>query len=217
MTTNINQSKPTTNDLLDAIKRSGYLLETEIVEKLSSANFFVESNQVIKDPITGKSREIDLVAEYDTIINSRDNRINIKAYARIIFVFELKNNPYPMVMMTGLKWSPNIVLDEALREVITETNSARISYDESYCEHLKIYEEEGVFTQYCTFKKKKEGGKNADFMAWHPEEFHDGLMKIIQYCDEQIEDWDAPKQGKILRDYLYLPVRVPQKLVRAKV
>ncbi len=56
--------KPDNDEMIDAIKRSGYLLESLISKYLSQSGFFVESNQVIVDPYTGKSREIDLVAEY---------------------------------------------------------------------------------------------------------------------------------------------------------
>jgi hypothetical protein len=55
------QSKILKNDLIEAIKRSGYLLESEIASILARSNFFIESNQVIEDPVTGKSREIDLI------------------------------------------------------------------------------------------------------------------------------------------------------------
>lgn len=57
-------AKITTKEMLDALNRSGYLLESEISRILDDAGFFIESNQVVEDPITGKSREIDLVAEY---------------------------------------------------------------------------------------------------------------------------------------------------------
>jgi hypothetical protein len=52
----------TKKEMLDALGRSGYLLESEIAKTLSHAGFFIESNQVIEDPITGKNREIDLIS-----------------------------------------------------------------------------------------------------------------------------------------------------------
>jgi len=37
-------------EIIAALERSGYLLESEISKKLSDAGFFIETNQAIKDP-----------------------------------------------------------------------------------------------------------------------------------------------------------------------
>jgi hypothetical protein len=52
------------NEVLECLERSGYLLESKIVRALTDQGYFVEPNQVVRDPRTGKSREIDLIAEY---------------------------------------------------------------------------------------------------------------------------------------------------------
>jgi hypothetical protein len=193
-----------TGEMLGAISRSGYLLESQISELLTSMKFFVETNQSIQDPSTGKSREIDLLAEY---YEYQEN--NNGVLAKIKFVFEAKNNPYPMVMITELKPTPNIEPWEAFREVITETeNSKRLSIDDRFFGKLNGYDVGGIFTQYCSFKRKKDSGNNSELMAWHPDEFHEALMKIVQYCDDQVESWEDRTVGKWFRDILYLPVLV---------
>ena len=74
------------SEMLEALKRSGYLLESEISAFLANQGFFVETNQVIEDPITGKSREIDLIAEY---YEYKQDRSSYKCASGIKFVFEI--------------------------------------------------------------------------------------------------------------------------------
>ncbi|MCG8528056.1 MAG: hypothetical protein MI748_16860, partial [Opitutales bacterium] len=54
------------SEILECMSRSGYLMEGRIIRSLNEAGFFVEPNQSIIDPETGKSREIDLIAEVDS-------------------------------------------------------------------------------------------------------------------------------------------------------
>jgi hypothetical protein len=203
--THLNDDRIVTNDeMIDAISRSGYLLESQISELLSGAGFFVEANQVIKDPSTGKSREIDLLAEYYSYQEGRDS-----IAAKIKFVFEIKNNTCPMVLMTSLKPTPNIEPWEGLREVVTQSDSTKpLSQDDRFFERLVGYKTDRIFTQYCSFKRKRDVGRNSELMAWHPEEFHEGLMKIIQYCDEEVASWEDRDVSDYFRDFLYLPVLV---------
>jgi hypothetical protein len=57
----------TKEEMLEALNRSGYLMESEIASMLAEFGFFIETNQVIEDKFTGKSREIDLLAEYTSV------------------------------------------------------------------------------------------------------------------------------------------------------
>jgi hypothetical protein len=85
------------DEMLEALSRSGYLLEAEISRKLRELDFFVETNLVIEDPITGKSREIDIAAEY---YDWNSPSIGVRAKAKIEFVFEVKNN-WPCYVWCG--------------------------------------------------------------------------------------------------------------------
>jgi len=40
------------NEILEAIKKSGYLMESEITSKLTNSGFFTVMNEVYQDPIT---------------------------------------------------------------------------------------------------------------------------------------------------------------------
>lgn len=193
----------TKDDLLEAIKRSGYLLESEIANSLAKLGFFVESNQVIEDPITGKSREIDLTAEY----YDRDNRNGIehRACAKVNFVFEIKNNIYPLVLMTRFEFSPNLEIWESVKEIETRPSGITASTD-GYYDRL-LLNNERIFTQYCSFEIKKSGRNKEEFFASHPEQVHSGLSKITQYCEEAIALWEGREEGEeYYRKFLYMPV-----------
>ncbi len=203
MTTSDNDQFPEQNEMIEAIRRSGYLIESQISEMLSNAGFFVETNQVIKDPLTGKSREIDLLAEYYSYQADRSGVV-----AKVKFVFEAKNNPFPLVLLTQFKSTPNIEIWESLREVITQPQSIEYSIEEGFYQALIGDKTDGIFTQYCTFKRKKDS-RESDLMAFHPDELHDSLVKIVQYCDEEFSFWqEREPDHRCFRDFLYLPVVV---------
>lgn len=186
-------------ELLDAIKRSGYLFESEISYKLSREGFFVESNQIVEDPITGKNREIDLLAEYNKYDKKSSDH---KLLSKIKFIFEIKNNIYPLVLMTKFEFSPNVVIWESFKEAITKPDDIEWDGTEGFYWTLSP-DDESLFTQYCSFDRKKG---NKELMASHPEMLYSGLSKITQYCEEQVENWEESENDKYFRDFLYLPV-----------
>lgn len=183
--------------LLQAIKKSGYLMECEIANTLSKDGFFIETNRVIEDPITGKSRELDLIAEY---FDRNAPRIR-NVCAKIEFIFEIKNNIYPLVLMNKYDFSPNIEIWESIKEIQTPLDIAW--RPDSYYDRIPIDDE--LFTQYCSFDKKK--GKAGEIIAKHPEQLHTGLSKIAQYCEEAAESWQerGMESDKYFRKFMYLP------------
>ncbi|OFY99546.1 MAG: hypothetical protein A2491_07040 [Bacteroidetes bacterium RIFOXYC12_FULL_35_7] len=199
----------TENEMLEALKKSGYLLESEISRILVESGFFIESNQVIEDPFTGKSREIDLMAEYHFY---KKNRTNYQAASIIKFVFEIKNNLFPIVLLSKWEFSPNIEDWIGLKEALTIPNDLiNLKYDwtESYYNQL-ILNNEKIFTQYCSFQKKKA---NDDLMALHPDHIHEGLSKITQVCEEMVKLWDKEllydspnKKENFFRHFLFMPI-----------
>lgn len=201
-------AKPTEAEIIESLQRSGYLLESEISKYLSSLGYFVESNLVIKDPITGKSREIDLVAE---CYIPEEEHIEYKVAASIKFVFEIKNNIQPVVLLTDYQYSPNQELYNSLKTIRT----GRIpSFDIDFSDELiPMSNEDGnLYSQYCSFQRKKE---TDELMATHSEEIYSGLAKITQYCEEAIEAWNESEEAAVSGDYdrndydrnfLHLPV-----------
>jgi hypothetical protein len=193
--------EPSENEMLEALDRSGYVLESQISEILSKAGFFVETNQVIKDPITGKNREVDLIAEYYD--NKEQTHLN-KCFSKIHFVFEIKNNSAPVVLLTNFKYSPNIMDWEGLKEQVTIPRGLEYRTYDAFYRQLIHSESFSIYTQYCSFQRKKN---NEELMALHPDNIHEGLSKITQYCEEVTEGRKSIVDANdYLRHFLYLPI-----------
>lgn len=196
--------KFTETEILDSLSRSGYLLESEITKRLVNYGFFVESNLSSLDPLTGKSREIDLFAEnnYDATKKSES-----KCIALVRFIFEIKNNDFPLVLLTKFENSPNSNIWEGFKIAQTIPEKIFDTYYFNDFTHILLYQDESdMFTQYCSFSHKK----NEELMAHHPENLYSSLLKLTQYCEEMIEPWANNKsrhQGdNWFRNFLYLPV-----------
>jgi hypothetical protein len=200
MTKKMKSSESIESMMSEALLRSGYVLESRIVHELVQNGFFVEPNQRILDPITGKSREIDLVAElWDSV--HENLHLNARVCVAVRFVCEAKNNPHPIVLLTELPFSPILETWDSLHEC--RTGFFRDEYlDPSFFHFLT--DGQKPYTQCCSFKPKK-AGKDSEWLAWHPDDFHDDLEKIISYCRlkaKQIEGLNDDYR----RLFLYIPV-----------
>jgi len=199
----------TKKEMLDALDRSGYLLESKIAKDLSQSGFFIESNQVIEDPVTGKNREIDLTAEY----YSENKFLEFKIFPKIKFVFEIKNNIFPVVLLTDFEFSPNIIPEEGLKEALTIPLGINYPWYDSFYKEIIYNRKPLMYTQYCSFHKKKS---NDELMALHPDSLYEGLSKITHYCEQMIKLYDQNlvykasekirKQEKYLRHRLFIPI-----------
>lgn len=162
---------------------------------LASKGYFIESNQALLDPITQKSREIDLVAEYFD-----EHSVTEKLATMSQFVFEIKNNAYPLVLLTKMGFSPDVAIWEGLREAIT-VPVKNLDYNSDFYEELMKIDWD-MFTQYCSFQKKQ--GKD-ELMAIHPDEIYSGISKIVQYCDQAVNRFGS-LEDYVFRHFLFLPV-----------
>ncbi len=183
--------------ILEALSRSGYLFESEISKNLTTKGYFVESNKSIIDKLTGKSREIDLIAEYD---KGFDRDYSQKCSSKIILAFEIKNNSSPLILLTEYQNSINDEIWEAIKSFVTIPNG--LEYYNFDLSESFIYHNPALFTQYCSFQEKK-GSK--DLMASHPDNIHSGIQKITQYCQEQV-NLVEDDENNYLRHWIYLPV-----------
>jgi len=185
----------------EALLRSGYVMESRIIQSLVNKGFFVEPNQRILDPTTGKSREIDLVAELWDSVQAVSDIISKRICVAVHFVCEAKNNPYPLVLLTELPYSPNLATWGSLHEGSTGFfRDERL--DPSFIDLLM--DGQKSYTQYCSFKPKKNG-KDSEWLAWHPDDFHDDLEKIISYCRLEAKRYKE-SNDEFHRLFLYIPV-----------
>ena len=100
-----------------------------------------------------------------------------------------------------------------LKEALTIPEKIDYIALDSYYENLISEQRKHIYTQYCSFHKKKE---NDELMALHPEVIYSALMKITYFCEKMVEATDRDliyennRKGEIKDDYfrhfLYLPV-----------
>lgn len=196
----------TEEEIIKAIKKSGYLFESEISKFLADNKFFVESNVIFQDPITGKNREIDLVAEtYNDFATYSEDKVSCK----ICYYFELKNNELPLVLMTRLQFNPNTP-EEVFKEVISIPDE--IKYDTFHAFIEELYStDHSFYTQYCSFTQKN---KKDEIMASHPDELYISLAKLCWYCEKrtvETNEWFEESTSKYFRHWLNVPVLLISK------
>ena len=199
MTSQVKQTKSVEGLMSEALLRSGYTLESRIIRKLVQNNYFVEPNQRVLDPKTGKSREIDVIAElfeHNPALSPLEPRVYVSTY----FVCEAKNNPYPVVLLTELPFSPSLDVWESTHEHKTGFFADNF-LDPSFYDFLT--EEYRVYTQYCSFRQKK--GNNSEWVALHPDDFYDDLEKIISWSMIEAKPV-SPLEDNVHRLLLHLPV-----------
>jgi hypothetical protein len=188
----------TEEQILEAITRSGYLFESEISKFLSNSGYFVESNVVFKDPITNKDREIDIITEN---INSHSFPTNTK----VKYFMELKNNSFPIVLLTEFESNPYSG-DQTIKEIIT-TDDASDNYSGFNNNYEKLLNNNRpLFTQYCSFTQKSNKG---EIMAFHPDELYSSLNKLCWYCEKEFTgalEIANELKTRTFRHWLYLPV-----------
>jgi hypothetical protein len=188
--------EPTAEEYLGALKRSGYLMESRLVSALHEMNFFVDPNQCILDKVTGKSREIDIIAEY---YDGRVRDICVKT----LFIVEAINNIHPLVLMTRREFSPSTDTENYLRYVITPEGAF-----ESHV-GLDIYQQKGItnkpiYTQYATFTTKN----NNELMACHSDDLYSAFSKMSTYVDYELSKWEDRKSDQYKRIFFFQPLLV---------
>jgi hypothetical protein len=91
-------AQPTEEQIMEAVKASGFLMEQEVATKIEDRGFHVHPARAFEDPDEGKSREIDVWA-IRRFIHDEERKLN--AYSELIV--ECKNNNNPYVFITRRK------------------------------------------------------------------------------------------------------------------
>lgn len=185
-------------EIRECLLRSGYVMESRIVERLHANNFFVEPNVAHKDPRTGKSREVDLVAEpkYGGSVN--------QCSARTKFILEAINNRFPVVLMTERHSTPNADFESYLKFATTPPDLALDldPYD------MKKADWENLYSQYCQVTQKKDG---KELMASHPDDMYSSLLKLAEYTEDALlkfRNFAEEDSGNFWRMFFYHPILV---------
>jgi hypothetical protein len=180
------------------------LLESKLVRGLDEAGFFVEPNQSIPDERTGKSREIDIVAEY---YNPNRPGVASKVCVKTHFVIEAINNAFPFVLTIPRPKSPvTASFEEYLKYASTPKEDAD---NHPFLGKIDFLELKGVwnwrpFSQWCALTRKKA---NDELMASHPDDVYSSLLKMAEYTVDAVEAW-ALSDRSYWRLFFWQPVLV---------
>lgn len=193
---------PTKEEILKCLTRSGYLLESRLVATLENNEFFVEPNQVILDENTGKSRELDIIAE-KSIHALTDGHRDVSV--RSFFIIEAINNKYPLILTTLREYNSNkpFELGEtywATPDEVSNTPEIGTRIDP---------ENNGLYSQYCSITRKKN--KEGELMASHSDDLYNSFSKMTHYCTTQINDnYDRKLKEGIWKLWYWRPILVLQ-------
>lgn len=191
------------NEMIEALSRSGYLLETEITNLLIKLGYEVENSISIKDQFTGKTREIDLITRRKR--DSCTEPIINKCFTQVNYAFEIKNNLAPLVLMTKVSDSDQLHDWNGIKEHISCPKEMQCIC-ESYYDKIIFNQKYSSYSQYCSFQQKKDKGNT--LIAFHPENIYSGISKLIQYCDEK--QFSLGGRYKVDNEYyrnlLFIPV-----------
>jgi len=200
----------TRNEMAEAIKKSGYLLEQRVENILSSHGYYVETNPVYRDLITDKTREYDIFAIKAIQIFRGDNYI----FPNIIC--ECKNNSQPVVFFT--KDSPiyltyiNEIKYSGTPNKIWANDEFIDLHDFIKADKFHHYCVEEIASQYCSFQQNKD----KSWIASHAEEHYHAIDTIIQALELEISNYYSgylpPEEGEIDNSNLniYYPLLIFQ-------
>ena len=175
--------KITRTQMLDAISRSGYLLEQRVLPRIEREGFYVEANPVYPDPNTCKTREYDFSAITGVKLYRGDTD-----FLFVSLVGECVNNAHPLVFFAS-----DTHIDYFVQRDIKSAGIPLYIPDaegagndvllQEYLHFEKFHHYfRGTFgTQYCSFKLKSS--KQTEWMAWHEEEHH-GLFNSLVCATE---------------------------------
>jgi hypothetical protein len=213
----------TTTEALEALQRSGYLLESRVEAVLRAHDFRVEANTLVPDDLTGKMREVDLWA--GGVIGYQFGPEQQGGLA-LELVIECVNPPQPVAFITKERPDPfyeRTRIWDALKLVGNpqeEHTSPHNSWDwltsKLDLRRYHHYQVGRISTQYCSFSKKSS---SSEWMAHHRDEDYQTLRKLCVATDHFIGELVVPGYAaeggwNLTLVYPVLVVRAPLYEVR---
>jgi hypothetical protein len=167
-----------------AVQRSGYLVEYRIEQVLGRYGYSVQANQAYPDPITRKSRELDVTAIAGVGITS--DWLN-SIWSRLLI--ECVNNPQPIGFFTKTPETPTThIFDLKCSGVPVKikkgkewTKLSDFLDMQRYHHHCKGK----IATQYCSFTAKK-GTNPIEWLAQHEDTHFGSFDKLCFALDHEI-------------------------------
>ena len=180
-------------EMADALRRSGYLIEYRIEDMLRRHGYHVSANTTHPDPITRKPRELDLSAIIAERASSSD-----KDWIFALCLIECVNNPYPLAFLTKEPEVPSVhaydIFVSGLPAHVRRRGGKSIAWarwtrvgDYLRMEDYHHYCKGRVATQYCSFAPKRNT-KPVEWMAWHEEGHFESFDKLCAVLNHDIDD-----------------------------
>lgn len=203
--------KISSEEIKDALTRSGYLLESRLEKVLRGNRFYVEANSAYFDSDTTKSRELDLFAMNGYGINLQNYEF---LYSNLII--EAVNNPQPIAFITKESQIAPLYREDikvAGLPVKVSDNGEWVYLPEFLgMDKYHHYCQGSIATQYCSFTQKKNESGKREWMASH-EETHFNSFRTLSVAVEYYQDvlykaW--VKDANAINLEFYYPVVVVQ-------
>jgi hypothetical protein len=169
---------PTEQEIIEAIKRSGYLMEQEVGTILESLGFTVKTNCAYEDVDENKSREFDVWAGKEIV---RNEKSGVALFVE--FICECKNNENPFIFLGRTKnrvdnnANPQeyvFPIAEYSEPVEGQANTVRLIPAFSHlglAKHHYYYDQNKKYIQFCKLVREKK--------AWEAK--HGGVYDEIFY------------------------------------
>ena len=177
----LQQVKINKSQARQALLRSGYLLESRIENILSEKGYNVDANAVYTDPLTKKSREIDLYAMGAKRVWKEEH------FVFPCFLIECINNPQPITFITKEAQIPfsfhnDLKISGLPVKIIMpdEEESWEMLSDFLHMDEYHHYCKDRIATQFCSFNQKKNSNI---WMASHDDFHFDCLKKLCNAVD----------------------------------
>lgn len=201
-------------EMKEAIIRSGYLIEQRVENKLIDHGYYVIASHPFPDPITGKSRELDLFA-----ISAFHVYRKVNDFIFPVLICECENNKQPIVLFT--KKHKELIFPEICCSGVPIEFSNRDRDNVTISDFTAIhtfhhYFKVPVATQYCTFEFKKDKSSKYSWIAFHNDEQHNTFNSLIQSLDNEIiehsNSWVMPDddEEESVNIQIYYPLLILQ-------
>lgn len=199
-------------EMKEALGRSGYLLEARLAAVLRARCGYSDANEPYADPLTGKSRELDLggLLGPEFLWNDRN-----AIFGHLLI--ECVNNPQPIAFfMRDTLWAG--FQEENIHcvgiPVLFPDGERRVPLSRKLdMMHYHHYCTGPIATQYCSFVRKKDKG---EWMAIHDDEQFgciSALCNAMSHCAEQHYRNYEPGPERVNLEFYYPILALQGELV----
>lgn len=168
------KGQPTSEQIIRALEKSGYLFENKIARMAESLGYHVESNWAFEDPDESTSREVDIRAFRRIESENKFLQVNIE------MLIECKNSDSPIVFLKTPKNKRELDYPQPIEYIFpVKKYRRRIA--------PTLSQEVGGFTRFALSKSHyyyREGNKHTQFAKivrkssdWHAN--HDGIYDSL--------------------------------------